>query len=130
VKPARPRAHPELQGTQFRTQPSGRSVEREEKTPVRREAADRRAARSPLARKIERSFLDPRYRVHRATFTLEGVRTRVHIALQTSGPCVRLIAVCPPAVRATVARALDEARYALAQRGITLHAETRDTSCS
>ncbi len=85
---------------------------------------ERRAMRSPLARKIESTFLHPSRSVQRATFTIDGTQNRVHIALQTSGSQLRLIAICPPSVRTAVARALEEARYALAERGITLSAET------
>jgi hypothetical protein len=88
------------------------------------ETQDRRAVRSPLARRIERTFLDPARPVRRATFSFagarEGTRARVHVALQSGASGMRLVAVCPPALRAGVARALDQARYALAARGITL----------
>lgn len=81
---------------------------------------ERRAPRSRLSRKIERCFLDPVRRTHRATFTLDGSNARVHVALQSGGAAMRLIAVCPPAVRERVKCALEEARYALAVRGIAL----------
>jgi hypothetical protein len=81
---------------------------------------DRRAGRLPLARRIERTFLDPERKIRRATFTLDGTNARVHVALQTGASGMRLVAVCPPTLRAGVARALDQARYALAVRGITL----------
>jgi hypothetical protein len=87
-------------------------------------ATERRARRSPLARKIERTFLDPRSSAARATFTVDGTRARVHVALQSAQGRIRLVAVCPPSVRATVAQALLQARYALAVRGIDLAIET------
>jgi hypothetical protein len=87
---------------------------------------ERRAERSPLARRIERAFLDPVRRTDRATFTLDGSSARVHIALQTTTSGIRLIAVCSAAIRAGVARALDEARYALAVRGIALHVDVNE----
>lgn len=83
-------------------------------------AADRRATRSPLARRIERTFLDPARRTARATFTLAGTQARVHVALQAVPSGLRLIAICPPSVSERVARALDQARYALAMRGVAL----------
>jgi hypothetical protein len=68
--------------------------------------------------------LDPARPVRRATFsfagTREGTRARVHVALQSGASGMRLVAVCPAALRAGVARALDQARYALALRGIVL----------
>jgi hypothetical protein len=80
---------------------------------------DRRTTRSSLARKIERAFLHPSRPTRRATFTL-GASARVHVALQDSAQGLRIVAVCAPAYRATVARALEEARYALATRGISV----------
>jgi hypothetical protein len=77
---------------------------------------DRRARRSPLARHIERTFLDPRAMARRATFITGG--KRVHVVVQASAGRVRLVAVCAPAIRETVARALAQARFALASRGI------------
>ena len=91
------------------------------------EAPERRAERSSLARRIERMFLDPVRRVNRATFTLDGAQARVHVALQTTASGTRLVAVCPAAVRAGVARALSEARYALAVRGVVLHVDLSES---
>jgi len=81
---------------------------------------DRRARRSPLAREIERAFLRPVRSLQRATFSVDGYAGRVHVALQTSASGLHLIAVCSPKARAAVTRALEEARYALATRGVEL----------
>ena len=62
----------------------------------------------------------------RATFTIDGTQARVHVALQTTASGVRLVAVCPAAIRVDVARALDEARYALALRGIALRIDVNE----
>lgn len=86
---------------------------------------DRRAPRSVLARKIEQTFLRPRGRAHKASFTVEGEQGRVHVVLQTRGTRFKLVAICPPKERANVAAALLQARYALALRGIDLDAQTR-----
>lgn len=86
---------------------------------VEADERERRAQRSPLARKIERRFLDPVRRVQRASFTIDG-GVRVHIALQTGPAGMRLVAVCPRSARERVRNALQEARYALAARGIAL----------
>ena len=80
---------------------------------------DRRTMRSSLARKIERAFLHPSRPSRRATFTL-GQGARVHVALQNSPRGLHIVAVCAPAHREAVARALEEARYALATRGISV----------
>ena len=82
--------------------------------------------RSPLARKIERSFLHPGAAVKRATFTLDGSEDRVHISMQAGKSGLRLVAVCPPRARDAVSRALNEARFALAARGIALDASVSE----
>jgi hypothetical protein len=87
---------------------------------------DRRAVRSTLARRIERTFLHSIARPKRATFTLDGTAARVHVALQTTPAGVRIIAVCQASMRTRVARALDEARYALAARGIVLRTDVNE----
>ncbi len=88
--------------------------------------SDRRAARSPLARKIERAFLHPALHIRRATFSVGESGARVHITLQGSAATLRLVAVCGPSSRASVARALEEARYVLASRGLRLGVVVRE----
>lgn len=90
------------------------------------EAADRRTSRSPLARKIEHCFLRPGTRAQRATFSIEGASMRVHVSMQRTNRGLRLVAVCPPRVRAAVSRALEEARFALAPRGVSLDARVAE----
>ena len=85
--------------------------------------ADRRSLRSPLARKIEHLFLRPNPTTTRATFTIDGSNTRVHVSMQQTRSELRLVAVCPPRVRGIVAHALEQARYALGARGIAIDAE-------
>jgi hypothetical protein len=103
------------------------SIERARRVPVRAaadaEPVERRAQRSSLARRIERTFLDPARHAVRATFTIDGTQARVHIALQMSSGGIRLIALCPAEVRDRVRAALDHVRYALAVRGIALRAD-------
>jgi hypothetical protein len=96
-------------------------------SPARAEgtAQDRRAPHSPLARKIERTFLRPRSISRKNAFTVEGEHGRVHVLLQSRGTHLKLVAICPPNARTQVAAALAQARYALALRGIDLNAETR-----
>lgn len=88
-------------------------------------AAERRAPRSALARRIERAFLRPRDPSSKASFTLDDDDGRVHVVLHSRGAQVQLIAICPPKARARVAAALAQARYALALRGIDLEADMR-----
>jgi hypothetical protein len=54
----------------------------------------------------------------RATVRLDGERGRVHLMLQRHGSRMRIIAICPKRIEARVARAIDEARFALASRGV------------
>jgi hypothetical protein len=91
---------------------------------------DRRAPRTALTRKIERTFLNPPAKIKRATFAIGNDGARVHVVLQSTGARVRLVAFCPPRVRENVARALEQARYALAARGIAMDLETADAACS
>ncbi len=92
--------------------------------------ADRRTRRSPLAEKIQRTFVRPHRPARRACFDLEGRHGRVQIVLQSHGSRLTLVALCAPAAAQEVARALAQVRYALAQRGIELHAATREhASC-
>ncbi|MBV8638437.1 MAG: hypothetical protein JO322_10150 [Candidatus Eremiobacteraeota bacterium] len=102
---------------------TGLQVHREMK-PARRDmvAIDRRSLRSPLARKIEYAFLRPNLPATRAAFTIDGTRERVHVTMQRTRTGLQLVAVCQPSARERVARALEQARYALAERGISIDA--------
>lgn len=91
---------------------------------------ERRAPRSPLARKIERTFLQPRTPAQKASFSIDGSHGRVRVLLQKSGTRMKLVAICAPRAARAVAAALAQARYALATRGIALETETRgDAAC-
>ncbi|MHB8141017.1 MAG: hypothetical protein ACYDHD_07190 [Vulcanimicrobiaceae bacterium] len=86
---------------------------------------DRRAARLRLAQAIERTFGGRQRRVRRATLKLDGSLGRIHVVLDVRGPCARLVALCAPNARREVASALEQARYALAGRGMTLDVRTQ-----
>lgn len=96
-----------------------REAERIERDP---QPLERRAIRSSLARKIEHAFLRPNVTAKRATFTIDGTAARVQVSMQHTRSGLRLIAVCPSHTRKSVARALEQARYALAARGISVDA--------
>ncbi|HVA26703.1 MAG TPA: hypothetical protein VNF68_00880 [Candidatus Baltobacteraceae bacterium] len=113
------RPHPRT-ATAMPDAPVSLRAHREAVAPRATGSTDRRAVRSLLARQIEREFLRPLNPVRRATFSIEGRAARVHVALQDSRSGLRLIAVCSPGMREVVTRALEEARYALARRGIAL----------
>jgi hypothetical protein len=74
--------------------------------------------RSPLAARIERAFGGAAAHPKRATFAMGRGNARVHVILQTKGEQTTLLAICRPELRAVVARALAQARSALAARGI------------
>lgn len=81
------------------------------------DAARRRALRGPLGQRIEQAFCDSRWHPKRATFSIGRGSARVHVILQTSGTRMTLLALCRPEMRSIVARALAQARLALAARG-------------
>jgi hypothetical protein len=87
-----------------------------------------RRARSSLGRKIEKMVAHPLRVQRRATFTIDGTSARVHVILRTSGDLVHVVAICSPALRVRVSRALSEACVALSSRGIALGFETKEAA--
>lgn len=81
-------------------------------------ACDRRSPRTDLARRIERIVARPLAATRGAFFALRGPYGRVQILLRSHGGRTHLVAVCSPDARDHVARALEQARYALARGGI------------
>lgn len=89
-----------------------------------------RAARVPLARRIERAFAASTP-PHRATFSVGHGPARVHVILQTSGARCALVALCRPELEAIVSLALTKAGQALAARGIAVEMRARGVArCS
>jgi|HubBroStandDraft_4_1064222.scaffolds.fasta_scaffold128654_2 hypothetical protein len=84
----------------------------------------------PLSQRIERRFAHSASHVRRATFSMGRGAARVHVVLQTNGNVATLVALCRPQMRGLVARALAQARFALATRGVLLDYETRGKRCS
>lgn len=76
------------------------------------------ASRVRLAERIERAFGSPATNLKRATFSLGPGNARVHVVMQTAGARTTLLAICRPELRDVVARALAQARAALAARGV------------
>ena len=74
----------------------------------------------PLSRRIERTFFRPEAQVRRATFSLGRGGARVHVILQSNAGTVTLVALCRPEMRELVARALAQARLALAAGGFEI----------
>ncbi|HTA37800.1 MAG TPA: hypothetical protein VK760_01930 [Candidatus Acidoferrales bacterium] len=83
-------------------------------------AVERRTPRSPLAGRIERALFERPSAHARSAFAIGEGTGRVVVVLHATGTRVRLIALCSPSLRRTVSRALDQARFALAARGIAM----------
>lgn len=82
--------------------------------------------RSLLSQRIERRFAVTAQPTARATFSFGRGTARVHVIMQTNGNTARLVAICRPAMREVVARALAEARLALRARGIYVAGRGRE----
>lgn len=81
---------------------------------------ERRAAPSPLARRIVRTLARVAPARVTAPVTVRAGNGRVAVLIRSTPRAVELIALCVPATRPAVERALAEARYALAARGVRL----------
>ncbi len=75
---------------------------------------------SKLAQRVERKLLLKVGQRARASVAVAG--GRVHLVLQHRGERLHVVAFCPKRLEAAVARALAQARYALARRGISAQA--------
>jgi hypothetical protein len=82
------------------------------------EAPERRLARSELARRIERGLARRTPRSGAASFAIRAGGGRVHLVVRADGARTRVVAVCAPPLRERVERALAQARFALAGRGV------------
>lgn len=96
------------------------------RTSVPAAAGERRNPPLRLARQIELLVRRRASARTAATFVLDGTRARVRVLVVAGGGSTRLIAICSKGVRDSVARALEQARYASAAHGIVLHATTRE----
>lgn len=89
---------------------------------------ERRMPRVPLAKKIERTLLRPGVSVRSATFRIG--KGRVHVVVQQRTNGLQLVALCARGTHASVAQALMQARFALAQRGVSLETKLYDEGAS
>lgn len=81
-------------------------------------AVDRRRIATPAVRRIERAVVRLRAQsLPRASQTLDLAGGRVRLLVRTDAVATRIIAVCAPALREAVERALAHARFALAAGG-------------
>ena len=81
-------------------------------------AADRRAPKTELARRIERALTRRVPREGQASFAVRAAGGRVQLIVRADGERVRVVAVCATTLRERVDRALAQARFALAGRGV------------
>ncbi|HYZ16600.1 MAG TPA: hypothetical protein VE591_09375 [Candidatus Acidoferrum sp.] len=86
--------------------------------------AERRAPKSDLARRIERALARRTSRGPStpASFAVNAAGGRVQILVRSEGERMRVVAVCAPPLRERVERALAQARFVLASRGIRAEA--------
>jgi len=82
------------------------------------EAPERRLARSDLARRIERGLARRTPRNGAASFAIRAGGGRIHLVVRSDGARTRVVAVCAPPLRERVERALAQARFVLAGRGV------------
>jgi hypothetical protein len=83
---------------------------------------ERRAPKSELGRRLERALLRRLPRATQAQFALSAAGGRVHLLVRADGGGTRVVAVCAPALRERVERALAHARFALAARAVPCEA--------
>lgn len=105
--------------------PAAARPSHEADTPRRMEtrgAAERRAPKTELAHRIERRIARHAPRTAPASFAISAGDGRVHVLVRSDGAATRIVAVCAPALRASVERALAQARFALAGRGMRTEA--------
>jgi hypothetical protein len=80
---------------------------------------ERRAPKSELARRIERVIVQRRRAAASTSFAIAPGGGRVHLLVRNDGGRTRVVALCAPALRERVERALAHARYALAAQATT-----------
>jgi hypothetical protein len=85
-------------------------------------APERRAPKSELGRRLERALLRRLPRETQTQFALSAAGGRVHLLVRADGSRTRVVAVCAPALRERVERALAHARFALAARAVPCEA--------
>jgi hypothetical protein len=83
---------------------------------------ERRAPKSELARRIEHALARSTARTPSASFAVNVAGGRVRILVRSDGERMRVVAVCAPPLRERVERAVAQARFALASRGIRAEA--------
>ena len=81
-------------------------------------ATERRAPHTALSRRIERGLVRRTPRGGAASFAVRDARGRIHLIVRADGARAHVVAVCAPALRERVERALAQARFALAARGV------------
>jgi hypothetical protein len=84
------------------------------------EPLERRYPRTDLARRIARGLARRAPRSGGASFAIRTAAGRIHLVVRADGSRTRVVAVCTAALRERVERALAQARFALAARGVQM----------
>jgi hypothetical protein len=79
---------------------------------------ERRAPKTVLARRLERALIRRVPRAAVTSFALRAGTGRIRLLVRSDGSRTRVVAVCPLSLRDRVERALAQARFALAGRGV------------
>jgi hypothetical protein len=120
----------EARGASQRLDPGARAGD-DARRVVRRFAAPRESGIPPerrlpagaLGRRIAKIIARPAAAPATARSQTVSVRgARIHVIVRTHGNATRIVALCPPPLEARVARALAQARFALAARGVRVEA--------
>jgi hypothetical protein len=83
---------------------------------------DRRSPATPLAKRIARALVEREPRPAPATLAIKAAEGRVQLLVRSDGAATRIVALCAPALRERVERALAHARFALAAHGTRVEA--------
>jgi hypothetical protein len=83
---------------------------------------ERRLPAGVLGRRIAKLVARPAAPAQSRAATVSVRGARVHVIVRTHGSATRIVALCPPPLEARVARALAQARFALASRGVRVEA--------
>jgi len=86
------------------------------------EPLERRNTKTELARTIERGIARRAPCAETASFVVRAANGRVHLVVRSGAGGTRVVAVCAPSLCERVERALAQARFALAGRGLRAEA--------
>jgi hypothetical protein len=105
-------------GAAARDRPAVRDREGSHRAVVAASQPQRRVPKTALTWRLERALIRHAPRAAATSFALRAGVGRVHLLVRSDGTRTRVVAVCSPSVREQVERALAQARFALAGRGV------------